>query len=396
MNRFLLSLSVILCLSINVLAKDYSDYGKLKLVNNQLCDNAGNPIQLRGVSSSLNFAEPYASTKADLQYMKDLGANVLTYSRIGDYIGNSDVIHEVLKMVKWAEEKDMYIIVDITFAFKEYISLSKNSNFLTGAKSFFDQVSKEVDAKGYKHVIYSLCSMARDFTWQEIKAYASEIIPIITGNDRGAIILVGLPDCHNFSEVLNDPINPEDYPKASIMYGFDYYTDLSATSETVISDFKAATKTLPLYVTSWSFGDGAHYGENANSVDEDAANEFLKACYDNSGRKLISWCAGEWMNRSPSRPYAIWYEYPFHSFSDGRLSPAGSFIASALTAGEPVIPTVKADVNNDGTVNSADVVSVYNFIINGEGAKDKVDVNSDGTVNSADVVAVYNYIINGE
>ena len=60
--------------------------------------------------------------------------------------------------------------------------------------------------------------------------------------------------------------------------------------------------------------------------------------------------------------------------------------------------TISGDVNGDDKVNSADVVAVYNYIINGEAsnfAKEIADVNGDGDVNSADVVAIYRYIING-
>lgn len=58
------------------------------------------------------------------------------------------------------------------------------------------------------------------------------------------------------------------------------------------------------------------------------------------------------------------------------------------------------DVDGNGLLNSADVVSVYNYIIDGDASGiDKstanVDGDTDGNVNSADVVAIYNYIING-
>lgn len=58
----------------------------------------------------------------------------------------------------------------------------------------------------------------------------------------------------------------------------------------------------------------------------------------------------------------------------------------------PVEPTNKADVNNDGEINSADIAVVYNFIANGEQSgytKDAVDVNGDGDVNSSDVATIY-------
>ena len=58
----------------------------------------------------------------------------------------------------------------------------------------------------------------------------------------------------------------------------------------------------------------------------------------------------------------------------------------------------KGDVTGEGDVNSADVVAIYRYIIEGESsgfAKSKADVDGNGDVNSADVVAVYKIIING-
>lgn len=58
-------------------------------------------------------------------------------------------------------------------------------------------------------------------------------------------------------------------------------------------------------------------------------------------------------------------------------------------------PQSKGDINNDGQVNSADVVCVYDYVTYGEASGvrlSKVDVNGDGVVGSADAVAVYNLI----
>jgi len=71
--------------------------------------------------------------------------------------------------------------------------------------------------------------------------------------------------------------------------------------------------------------------------------------------------------------------------------------------GLPQIPDApeykKADVNHDDKVNATDVVSIYNYIINGEQSgisTAQADVNGDDKVNATDVVSVYNYIINGD
>lgn len=60
-------------------------------------------------------------------------------------------------------------------------------------------------------------------------------------------------------------------------------------------------------------------------------------------------------------------------------------------------PKIQGDVNNDTYVNAADVVSVYNCIIEPSDAvtPEDADVNENNEVNAADVVTIYNRIIDG-
>ena len=63
-----------------------------------------------------------------------------------------------------------------------------------------------------------------------------------------------------------------------------------------------------------------------------------------------------------------------------------------------IAPAQKADVNLDGSVNTADVVAVYSFIESGNTSgftREDANVNSDNDINTADVVAIYNYITFG-
>ena len=56
---------------------------------------------------------------------------------------------------------------------------------------------------------------------------------------------------------------------------------------------------------------------------------------------------------------------------------------------------VPGDVDGDGSVTSADVTALYNFLLNGDtGSLVNGDVDSDGSITSADVTAVYNILLN--
>ena len=64
-----------------------------------------------------------------------------------------------------------------------------------------------------------------------------------------------------------------------------------------------------------------------------------------------------------------------------------------------IVELPKQDLNNDGDVNTADVIAVYSFITDGVASGfdgETADINDDGDVNTADVTAIYNYIMYGE
>ena len=57
-------------------------------------------------------------------------------------------------------------------------------------------------------------------------------------------------------------------------------------------------------------------------------------------------------------------------------------------------PTIVGDVNCDGSVTSADVTALYNFLLNGDQTFIATsDVNGDGSITSADVTVVYNILL---
>lgn len=65
----------------------------------------------------------------------------------------------------------------------------------------------------------------------------------------------------------------------------------------------------------------------------------------------------------------------------------------------PVVPTNKADVNNDGIINAADIAVVYNYIANGEQSGytlSQVDVNGNGSIDASDVATIYAQIAGGD
>jgi hypothetical protein len=60
-----------------------------------------------------------------------------------------------------------------------------------------------------------------------------------------------------------------------------------------------------------------------------------------------------------------------------------------------IIQTSVEDINGDGTVDTQDILSIFDFIVQGKpvNATTIEDVNKDGLVDTQDVLSVYDYII---
>lgn len=75
--------------------------------------------------------------------------------------------------------------------------------------------------KGEKHVLYEICNEPNSgCSWEDIKTYANEVIPVIRENAPEAVILVGTPTwSQKIEKPQNDPITGYD----NIMYTLHFY-----------------------------------------------------------------------------------------------------------------------------------------------------------------------------
>ena len=59
--------------------------------------------------------------------------------------------------------------------------------------------------------------------------------------------------------------------------------------------------------------------------------------------------------------------------------------------------TLTCDVNQDGSVNAADVTALYNYILNGDETYIATsDVDGDGFITTTDITIIYNILLGGE
>lgn len=256
--------------------------GALQVIGTQLCDKNGNPVQLRGISThGLAWFPEYVSSELFEQFRNEWNANVMRLAMYtdenGGYCagGDQDELKKLVKNgVRYATDNDMYVIIDW------HVLNDRDPNVhIDDAKAFFKEMSKEY--AGADNVLYEICNEPNGQTsWNDIKLYADEIIPIIRKNDSDAIIIVGTPNWSQYvDQAADDPISGYD----NIMYALHFY---AATHKEWLRDTmtKAIDQGLPVFVTEYGICDASGNG----SIDEAEANRWVETM-DDYGVSYVAW-----------------------------------------------------------------------------------------------------------
>ncbi|MBR4163470.1 MAG: cellulase family glycosylhydrolase [Solobacterium sp.] len=295
----------------------------LSVNGTQLVDQNGNAIQLRGISThGIGWFPQYVN--ADLfQYFHDeWQMNVIRlamytaesngYCTDGDQEALKDLVR---KGIQYAKEAGMYAIVDW------HILSDNNPNMhVEEAKEFFQEIAAD-----YDHVLYEICNEPNGNTsWQDIKTYAEQIIPVIRSKDPDSIILVGTPNWSQYvNEAADDPIKGYE----NIMYTLHFY---AATHKDDLRQKLqyALGKGLPVFVSEYGICDASGNG----FIDSEEAEKWVSLL----DREKISYIMWNLSNKDESssilKPSCTNVTNP--AVSD--LSASGQWLYELLTNHKPV------------------------------------------------------------
>ena len=259
--------------------------GRLNVRGRYLCDESGNRVQLRGISTHGIEWYPEYNTETFYREMKeDWHANAMRLAMYttGDkraYIDDPATVGEIVRQgIIFTGKADMYTLVD-------WHILGDNDPMMhvEEAKTFFDKISREFAED--PHVIYEICNEPNgdDVTWDVIKTYANEVIPVIRKNSPDALILVGTPRWSQRVDLAAEA--PLDYD--NVMYVLHFY---AATHKEELRDIlrTALSKELPLFVTEYGICEASGNGE----LNFEEAGKWLSLLDEND----ISYCAWNFSN----------------------------------------------------------------------------------------------------
>lgn len=285
-----------------------NEWGRLKLVGNQLSSESGQPVQLKGWST---FGWMWGDCVIDqgenaFTVMKAYGANVLRGAMYvaegGAY--NSDPstnLQHTKNLIDWAEKNGMYYLCD----WHVLSPGDPTDGTYNKATQYFTDVTNYVKEKGYKHVLYEICNEPNsgsgsdvDGVWRKIKQYANTVLPIIQQNDPGAIVVVGTPEWDQHPQkAAQDPITG--YDNLNLMYAFHFY---SCSHSGFFSNLDQACASVPVFISEWGIADFSG-GEGTRDVAQYCIDDAKKLInqyangYNQGGQKL-SWCCWSTGNKN--------------------------------------------------------------------------------------------------
>lgn len=295
-------------------------YGQLKVIKGQLCDQNGNPIQLRGVSSSGLQWFPFSSNTIR-NLVKDWQISVVRAAMYTEgyhgYTTNSDGLVQVKSVVKQAINSGIYVIVDW-----HILSDPDPNTYKNQAKTFFENIAKTYGDK--PNILYEICNEPNRrpdgtmVSWDEIKSYANFIIPAIRAIDPNNIIIVGTDTwSQGVDNAAADPLTG-----ANIMYTLHFY---AGTHRQSLRDRASAAlaKGLPIFVTEWgttdASGDGPLYLTEAQTW------------IDWMNQHKISWVNWSFCNKSEGSAILKSFAGMNGPWKDSQLTDSGKWVKSKIS-----------------------------------------------------------------
>lgn len=267
----------------------FGQHGALHVENGKLTDADGNTVQLYGMSThGIAWFPQYINYDSLRTLRDDWNTNCIRLAmyteEYGGYCagGDKEQLKQLVKDgVSYATELGMYVIVD----WHILSDCDPNQN-KDEAIAFFREMA-EVFADN-DNVLYEICNEPNGGTsWNSIKSYAEEVIPVIRAQKPDAVILVGTPTWSQ--EIDKAAASPLD--DSNVMYTLHFYAgthkdDLRNRLETCVQNG------LPVFVSEFGMCDASGNG----------ANDFVSTTkwLDLLNKYQISFCCWNLANKDES------------------------------------------------------------------------------------------------
>lgn len=267
----------------------FGQHGALHVENGKLTDADGNIVQLYGMSThGIAWFPQYINYDSFRTLRDDWNTNCIRLAmytaEYGGYCAGGD--KEQLKQlvrdgVSYATELGMYVIVD----WHILSDCDPNQN-KDEAIAFFREMSEAFADND--NVLYEICNEPNSGTsWDSIKSYAEEVIPVIREQKPDAVILVGTPTwSQEIDKAAASPLTFDNVMYTLHFYAGTHKDDLRNRLETCTQN------NLPVFVSEFGMCDASGNGAN----DFDSTTKWL----DLLNKYQISFCCWNLANKDES------------------------------------------------------------------------------------------------
>lgn len=267
----------------------FGQHGALHVENGKLTDADGNTVQLYGMSThGIAWFPQYINYDSFRTLRDDWNTNCIRLAmytaEYGGYCAGGD--KEQLKQlvrdgVSYATELGMYVIID----WHILSDCDPNQN-KDEAIAFFREMSEAFADND--NVLYEICNEPNSGTsWDNIKSYAEEVIPVIREQKPDAVILVGTPTwSQEIDKAAASPLTFDNVMYTLHFYAGTHKDDLRNRLET------CAQNNLPVFVSEFGMCDASGNGAN----DFDSTTKWL----DLLNKYQISFCCWNLANKDES------------------------------------------------------------------------------------------------
>lgn len=248
-------------------------WGQLQVKGTQLCDEQGQPVQLRGVSLGWHNLWPRFYNKATVKTLVSDWHATLIRAAMGvkiddNYLENPTFALSCIEpVVEAAIKNGVYVIID----------WHAHEMYTAEAKAFFGRMAQKYGK--YPNVIYELFNEPVDDSWASLKAYHKTIIDEIRRYDADNIILCG---CGHWDQDIDQVAQSPIEGVSNVMYTVHFY---AATHKQYLRDRteQAIRQGIPVFISECGGCEASGNGE----LSEEEWNNWM----DVAERQKLSWAA---------------------------------------------------------------------------------------------------------
>jgi endoglucanase len=373
-------------------------YGRIKVVDvdgkRQLCDEKGNPIQLRGMSSfGLQWEDGDWILTDDVFDTLAFDWNI-DVIRLAMYVGEdgyadnpAELLAKVEKGINLANRRGLYVIVDwhvlnpgdptdpkyltAGLDLPQYANIRRYHPEFTGPQLFFAYLSDKYG--NLPNIIWEIANepnqIEADDPWGDvILPYSQGVVEVIRQYDRDGlrdnIVIVGT---NNWSQFVDEPISaPVQDPNGQIMYAVHFY---AGTHDSGHGDEES--RWLRDKITAALDGGLAvfcsEWGTSLASGDEGPFIDFSERWLNFLDENKISWTSWSLARKAEvsSSTLPNTSDHPVDSDEDGiknwdwneELSVTGRFVRAKIRGDAIPLYTAEDGSQNNGDINPVSILA---------------------------------------